>query len=163
MACTVIGARGRPGPVEDVMDAVRQMEERLNTTIQIFRADRIFGELHPKVAAEHANRSFAQGRNRSKHMGTEVLLYAAAERQINVAIEKLGIKPGIDEFCLLFGDGSRAEDLLELLNLQREDSVLDGPKDHTVFGISDEDIALVGEARIIDLIIERMALSELDR
>ena len=91
MAVNIVGVTGKIDSIEQMMENLRRFEASNNCTVQIFRADRIFGKPHLEVAVEHAQRSFEQSRNRSKHLGTEILLYCAAERQIKNAIELLGI------------------------------------------------------------------------
>ncbi len=163
MKMKVLGVRGSIGSVEEVMEKVRDFEDAHSSTVQIFRADRIFGGLHLISAVERALRAFEQGRNRSKHLGTEILLYCAAERQIKNAIELLGITAGTNEMAIVLVGGASEEELLALLGFERSDDVLDGGKDIGAFGITDAEVAAVGKDRLIDIILERMALSELDR
>ncbi|MCH3978087.1 MAG: hypothetical protein LKJ94_01775 [Candidatus Methanomethylophilus sp.] len=49
----------------------------------------VCGRDHCISAAMHAERAFAEGRNRSRTMATETVMYAAAERQIGKALEKM--------------------------------------------------------------------------
>lgn len=163
MVVKVIGARGKAASVGRVMGTVKDFETKQNCTVQVFRADRIFGALHLEVAAEHAQRAFGQGINRSQHLGTEMLLYAAAERQIKNAIGKLGIGDGTERMAIALVGDAPFDELLANLEFQRDDTVLDGEKDWEAFGISEADIDQVGSDRIIDLILEKMAMSELDR
>jgi len=163
MEVTALGARGSVGSAEAVMQKVRDFEDAHSSTVQLLRADRIFGELHLISAVERAQRAFEQDRNRSKHLGTEILLYCAAERQIKNAIGLLGITTDTEEIAIvLVGDASE-EELLALLEFQRADEVLDGQKDTSAFQITEDEIELVGQGREIELILERMALSELER
>ena len=59
--------------------------------------------------------------------------------------------------------GASEEELLALLGFERSDDILDGGKDISAFGITDAEVVTVGKDRLIDIILERMALSELDR
>jgi len=163
MAVSFFGARGKAAPVESVVERVKSFEKAHDCTVQIFRADRIFGAIHLAVALEHAQRSFEQGRNRSSHLGTEVLLYAAADRQIKNAIKLLGVTADTVETALLLVGDAEPDELLASLGLDRDDSVLEGEKDYAAFGIGEDEIAAVGRERVSDLILERMALSELER
>lgn len=163
MEVKVLGARGSVNSVEAVMQKVRNFEDAHSSTVQIFRADRIFGELHLISAVERAQRAFGQGRNRSKHLGTEILLYCAAERQIKNAIELLGITTDTEEIAIVLVGEAPEDELLALLEFERSDDVLDGGKDIGAFDITDAEVGTVGKDRVIDIILERMALSELDR
>ena len=59
MKMKVLGVRGSIGSVEEVMEKVRNFEDAHSSTVQIFRADRIFGELHLISAVERARRATA--------------------------------------------------------------------------------------------------------
>jgi KEOPS complex subunit Cgi121 len=159
----IIGVVGKIDSIDQMTETLRRFEASHNCTVQIFRADRIFGELHLEVAVEHAQRSFDQSRNRSKHIGIEILLYCAAERQIKNAIELLGITDETREMAIVILGEVPEKELLKSLGLERDDSVLDGNKEPEAFGITLDEVNAVGDDRVIDLILERMALSELDR
>ncbi len=165
MAVKILGATGEFDSVDEVMEKIRKFEELYSSTVQIFRADRISGELHLMSAARHAKRSFSQGTNRSKYLGTEILLYCAAERRIIIAIEKVGIKDNTRGVAIVIVGEAPEDELLASLELKRDDDVLGNDEDKYVkaFGITDEEIEVVGRDRIADLILERIALSELNR
>jgi len=145
------------------MSTVKDFEQRHDCSVQIFRADRVFGALHLTVATEHAQRSFEHGRNRSEHLGTEILLYCAAERQIKNAIDRLGVSSETEKMVLMIVGDADPNVLLASLGFERDDSVLGGKKDYSAFGITAAEVASVEPARVIDLILEKMAMSELDR
>jgi len=165
MDVKIIGARGK---IPDLDKAIKKLEKTYGgkkTAVQLMRADRVFGELHIRSAAEHASRAVEQGRNRSDDIGVELILYAAAERQITVAIDKLGVRNDTDEIAIAIIGKVEENELLAMLGLQRDDAVLEPSqeKDYRIFGITDEELASVGEERLQDLVLERVALSELDR
>lgn len=49
----------------------------------------VCGKDHVVSAVMHAERAFAEGRNRAKTLLTEIVLYAACERQIGKALKKM--------------------------------------------------------------------------
>ena len=165
MKVSILGAIGEISSVEDTLSKVKEFESRRGVKVQLIRADRVFGPLHLEVAVEHAQRSFDHGRNMSNDIGIELLLYAAAERQINVAIGKLGIRNGTEKVAIVMVGEAPEEELLSMLGLKRNDSVLaaEPDKSYSVFGISAEEVEVIGDDRVSDLILERMALSELYR
>ena len=55
----------------------------------LFDPDMVAGRDHILSAAMHAERSFSEGTNRSKTLLTEIILYAAWERQISKADSKM--------------------------------------------------------------------------
>jgi KEOPS complex subunit Cgi121 len=100
----------------------------------------------------------------SRTLGMEIMLYAAAERQTSEALRKLGIHEGITEMAVaIVGDVSEDE-MLKSLELVRDDSVLEpAGKDPSIFEITSEDIFLAGESMIPELVLEKVALSEVMR
>ena len=158
----IIGARTEKPDVDDLLQKARAFEANTDCTVQLFRADRVFGRLHVEAAVEHAQRAFDQGRNRSKHLGTEIMLYCAAERQIKNSIELLGIKPDSEEMVLLILGNLDENEILQTMGLEKADEVLDGEKDFAAYGITEGQVALM-DGRVQDLILEKMALSELER
>ncbi len=156
----IFGARGQIGKIEDILPIISKLEKQHDSTIQLFRADRIFGKEHLQVAAELAIRSWSIN-PRAKTLGMEIMLYAAAERQISGAIDKLGVQDDTIEIAIITVGQISPEEVLAALNLQRADDVLDAEgKDHSIFQISKEEMKF---ASVSEIILERMALSELNR
>jgi KEOPS complex subunit Cgi121 len=159
----VMGARGHIQDLDLFLKKVAAIEKRHSITIQFFRADRIFGAEHLQSAAEKAVRSIENKTSMSKNMGMEIMLFAAAERQTSEALRKIGIFKGIVEMGLVV-IGQVPANLFEELGILWDDSVL-GPegKDYSMFGITPEEIGILGEARIPELVLEKVALSEVTR
>ncbi len=155
----IFGARGQIGKIEDILPIISKLENQHDSTVQLFRADRIFGKEHLQTAAEMATRAWA-GSPRTKTLGMEIMLYAAAERQISGAINKLGFIPEITEFAIVTIGQISPTDVLKALNLQSADVLGAEGKDYSIFDISQEEIKM---ASIPDLVLERIALSELNR
>ena len=141
----IIGARHRITDIDEALKAIADLSAELGVQIQVLDAALVFGKEHLEVAVEKAERAFSQERNISNTMGTEILLYAGAERQISKAIEKMGMKPGIEELAIIILGDANPDTIMSKLGWERDDSVLDSDEDN------------------IDMILEKMALSELDR
>lgn len=157
----IFGARGQIGIIEDILPIISSLEKQHDSTVQLFRADRIFGKEHLQVAAELAIRSWDGGTARAKTLGMEIILYAAAERQISGAIDKLGVQDNTTEIAIITVGQISPEEVLTALNLQRADDFLDAEgKDHSIFQISQEEMNFASASEIV---LERMALSELNR
>ena len=109
---------------------------------------RICGRDHVISAVMHAERSFEHGTNRSKTLLTEILLYAAGERQISKALSMMKPKGGCKEYALALLD--QPDDLrLSDIGMERDDTILDANDEKAgimgfdrSFGISYEDQAL---------------------
>ena len=165
MTVTVLGAVGDMGPTEEALSKTKAFATRHGVVVQLVRADMVFDPLHLVVAAELARRSFEQGRNRSDDLGMELLLYCAAERQISVALERVGVTDHTEDIAIVIIGEAPDEELLSSLGLERNDEVLSyrPQQSYSTFGISEEEVEAVGEDRVPDLVLEKMALSELDR
>ncbi|MCK4455127.1 MAG: hypothetical protein KAU99_02130 [Thermoplasmata archaeon] len=133
-----------------------------DASVQLMRASMVFGRIHLESAIDHAIRAFEQGRNASNSLATETLLYASGTRQIGKAIEKMGIREGDSEVALVaFGEFSLAQ-FLEKANFKQDDSVLDGDASMLIeYGISKKEIASVPESKVLDLVLERVAMVDL--
>ena len=64
-----------------------------NIEVQFFDADLIATEQHLYFAVLNALEAFKNNSNLSKSLAMETMLYASAQRQIQKAISKSGIKP----------------------------------------------------------------------
>lgn len=60
--------------------------------VQFFDGARVAGTQHLEIAAINAARAFKTGINISRSLAMETLLYASAQRQIEVAIDRLGVR-----------------------------------------------------------------------
>ena len=66
----------------------------LGADAALFDPSVVCGEDHLRSAFMHAEKAFSEGRNRSKRLVTEMILYAACERQIKRAIDLMKPRPG---------------------------------------------------------------------
>ena len=108
------------------------------------------GPDHIRSAVRHAERSFASGKPVARTLAMEILLYASGQRQCSLA-PKFGLHTGenllftvingIVSFTMHGVTASRA-------TLMEE------------FGITEDEIAVVGEDRMNELVIERVALMD---
>lgn len=161
--------------LRDVDHFLRLARKRQNkVVIQFFDASLVAGWKHLYFATLNALKAFKNGTNVSKNLAIECLLYASAQRQIRIAIELLGIKPGLSQIAVLVladSESSAKDSLIEVTDLVegiRDDRVLDFSDEKTsavrrLFGISDVELASRGknnyEKRAIsDLVIEHMAI-----
>jgi len=99
MNVQVIGIKGDLG----FDDIVRHFTE-LGGDVVLLDPDMVCGRDHILSAVLHAERALRNGTNRSKTLLTETILYAAGERQIGRAMEKMRPKNGKDTMvAVLFG------------------------------------------------------------
>lgn len=81
----------------------------------------VCGKDHCRSAVMHAERAFAEGRNRSRTMLTEAVMYAAGERQIGKALAKM--RPKGKEICAVILGHSDFD--LSGMPAERDDSLFD--------------------------------------
>ncbi len=156
----IIGSKHTITDIDQTLEEVNGISKNMGIGIQILDAGLIFGKEHLMVAVEKAERAFAQNMNISKSIPTEVMLYAGAERQISKAIQKMGIKKDLEELAIILHGDVDPIVFLSNIGWKRDDTVLEPDIDRASdFGIT----AQVDENNITDLVLERMALSELDR
>ena len=144
-----------------------------NVNIQLFDADLIATSEHLYFAALNALQAFKTKTNISKSIAVETILYASAKRQIQKAIETIGVNPKTK--CLAVAIiGSNAEDLdsaqRELtahLGIKPDESVLEltpekQRKIRATFQIGDKEMKIATKTTpnqaIVDLVIEHVAL-----
>ena len=165
----VIGAHGNIPDVDVFLGQIRGFAQDHHVVIQVFDADVIFGRNHLVSAVEHAVRAVKRNTNTTSTLGMEILLYASGERQLKLAIPKMGVKKGDSKIAFVLT--SKIEEIkgkisdclinkmLEQLNLSRDDSVLDGDRNTLrKFGINENEIKTVIEAKYGDLILEKVAM-----
>jgi KEOPS complex subunit Cgi121 len=107
----------------------------------------VCGRDHIVSAVMHAERAFSNGTNRSKTLLTETILYAAGDRQIGRAMEKMRPKEGNNEMvAVLFGIDDPE---LSTIGMERCDEIMEASPEKVrnlgadMFeGISCEDAAL---------------------
>ncbi len=89
--------------------------------------DMVVGRDHLLSAAEHAERAFREGTNRSKTVLTEIILYAAWERQIGRAMAKMRPKEGRTDYVALLVDID--DPRLDDIGMVRDDSLIDATEE----------------------------------
>jgi len=168
----ITGYRGISfGKTEAFLKASRKKNQ--NFDIQFFDADLTATQEHLYFAVLNALRAFANKTNLSKSPAMETMLYASAQRQIQKAIERSGIKPESRNMSVvIIGDDPKQiekalEAVSESVGSKPDETVLELTKPKCAkimkaFGISGEEMKTVdgGDEKkaITDLVIERMAL-----
>lgn len=111
----------------------------------------VYGKEHVISAVEHAERSFEHGTNRSKTVLTEIIMYAAGERQISKALSKMKPKEGCDSFVAVVLNVP-GELNLDKIGMIRDDSIIDGtPEKAEIMGLTN-DMGISPEAMALELV-----------
>jgi KEOPS complex subunit Cgi121 len=166
----IFGACGTIKNIDSLVQHLLLLSKKENLVIQVFDASVIYGKNHLISATIHAQRAFEQGRNSTKSLALEILLYAAGERQIQKAIKKIGVKKGKQQIVfLLTSDMTQKtnrsintaiiQKLLKTFDLILDDKVLEGNRDTLKrFGFTEQELLTVPEGQYCDLILEKVAL-----
>jgi len=85
-------ALAAPITVTELLKQSGEVATRFNITLQLADASYVAGASHLVVATMHALRAFQRGTKRADVLGTEILRFAAAQRQITRALVLMGIK-----------------------------------------------------------------------
>ena len=160
----IIGAKGDIQDIDVLLEKVGIFTQNNNIIIQAFDADMIYGKNHLISAFEHAKRAMDRKTNTTNSLEMETMLYASGERQLKLAIPKMGIKKGKTKIAFVLINqkaknlGNLAGEMLKFLNLTRDDQVLDGDENTLKkFGISENEMKTVTKAKYGHLILEKVA------
>ncbi len=156
------GGRIDPKRVKGVFDKAKELEKGLGVEILLMDADLVFGKEHIESAVEHAIRAFERDKNVASTKMMEVLLYASGERQLSTAIKKMGIGTKTRDVAVVVSDCERLDDVVTTLGIRRDDSKLEGRVEMLGrFGISKKAIASVPKVKVLDLVLERVAMVDM--
>jgi KEOPS complex subunit Cgi121 len=165
----IIGARGNIKDIDVFLRKVENFSNKNNFTIQAFNAEMIFGKDHIISAVEHAKRSIERKTNTTNSLEKEILLYASGDRQLKLAIPKMGVTKGNGKIAFVFVNNEKSEipnqitnDFLSSLNLEVDDKVLDGNIETLrKFGIKDNEIDTITEEKYGFIILEKVAMVDI--
>ena len=168
----IIGAKGNIQNVDSFLEQIGSFAQKNNVVIQVFDADVIYGEKHLISAVEHAIRAMKRKTNTTNSLEMEILLYASGERQLKLAIPKMGVKQGESNVAFVFVNKMEDRDskisdkltneILKSLSLSRDDERLNGSEDTLrMFGVSENEIKTVTKAKYGDLILEKVAMVDI--
>ena len=158
---------------EEFLKTSRKQTQQ-SVCFQFFNAELIATCEHLYFAVLNALRAFQDKTNISKSLAMETMLYASAQRQIQKAIQRCGIKQEAASMAVvIIGERPREIDnLLQAVTVhvgaELDEGVLEvtrlkEKKIKEVFRITDEELRAVvkdgdWEGAIVNLIIERVAL-----
>lgn len=172
----VAAAGFRNVKVNDINGFFNVIRKKLkDANVQFFDARLIASWKHLYFAALNALNAFQNKTNISNSVAVETLLYASAQRQINKAVELLGIKPESSQVAVLVIAETKQktvtilETVSELMSGKRDDSVIELTSEKVngvkrLFGISNLELEAKLEKKgfekeaLLNLVIEHVAL-----
>lgn len=156
--------------IDDITDFVTRLQDigaETGCTIQAFDARYVVSEAHLRRAVELADRALARGENVADDRAVEILLYVAARRQINRALE-VGANEGESDLVVLVvadGDGNETIATSRIREMLAEKATL-GTYDEALvcdfFDISETEREASG-ASFEALVLERVALLDVSK
>ncbi len=159
----------RTAVVEDTdkyLTSLDNLRDEHGVIVQAFDARYVVSRLHVEEAVSKARRSFDRGENVADTVSMEVLLYAAGTRQIDVAT-RMGLRRGEhDAVFVVDGDGDKEEaaDAVRGMTYEADDFVYgDDERLLDFFGLTDEEVGAVGSDRLESLVLERVALLDVNK
>jgi tRNA threonylcarbamoyladenosine modification (KEOPS) complex Cgi121 subunit len=167
----VFGCRGAVAGTDEFLRRIAAIDREIGTTSQVFDALRIAGAEHLMHAARLALTAHATKKNFASSLGVELMCWAAAERQIGRAFEKVGVRQGSMEMAFVVVGKSRTQvkgaiaKISQELAVEQDDAVLEiNPKKNSMikrtFSISSKELRV---APLKKLVLERVALLALSK
>ena len=166
----IIGAKGNVYDIDYFLKKILALSEEFKITIQAVDAELIYGKNHLISASKHAQRAFEQRKNSTNSLAMEILLYASGERQIQKALQKIGVKKGNIPIAFIFmnrfgyeAKGEISDEIIEKIlatfDLKRDDKVLEGDINTLKkFGITKTELNALPESKYGDIILEKVAM-----
>ena len=150
------------------LHTIQSIARQYSTHIICFNAENMAGHRHAEAAMRYAHRSFFSKKPISNSIEMEALLFAAGSRQCDTAA-LFGIHENMNSIfvCSCPEHECVWQELSQFMHFVTEewDEMTPEKEDRikSLFNITDEELALVGRARIVDLVLERIALLEVYR
>ncbi len=150
-----------------LLAAVRQIAGETGTQIILFDADKMAGRVHAASALAHAARSVERGDPIARTFEMEALLYAAGTRQTRIG-RTFGLHGGENRcWAAVRPPDDRAWTLLSALIRFEPDPCGFTPTHRRrlwdLFEITPAELAIVGQDRLAELVLERVALLDANR
>lgn len=150
-----------------LLAAVRWVGEETGTRIVLFDADRMAGRAHAEAAMAHALRSWERGDPIARTLEMEALLYAAGTRQTRIG-RTFGLHEGENRCWIAVSPPTDRAWTLLLALVEYVTEPGDLAPEHRrrlcdLFGVTPAELAVVGEDRLAELVLERVALLDANR
>jgi KEOPS complex subunit Cgi121 len=142
---------------EAFLAALRDAQNRHGCVIQAMDASVVVSERHATFAAEKAMRAFSERRNVAKDLGLEILRYASGQRQIERALS-MGVSEATQRVALIVMENGTPLEISDIIEVDGDGPRFSPAAVKKAFDIREPEIEAVGEERIPDLVLERVAL-----
>jgi len=146
--------------VAELLSSIPSLERELQCSIQVMRADRVFGRDHVASAFMKAVRAFANDDNVSDSITLETMIYMSGRRQIQEALAQMGVEDDTREIvCISTCDGTDAPGIARELGLEIDESILEDMqgKDADAFVSGTKKGADIKGPKVLDMVLERVS------
>ena len=164
MTYAILGARGRVTNPEASLKTAREWASQQGCEVLVADAQLVIGQDHLDSAVRHAMRAHERRTMVAHTLSMETLRYLAAQRQVADAIRLAGIRVGTETIAMVVFGPDDGNDLVETFRWIRDDAVLNARgKDLSPFGLTKIETATVPERERADLVLERLALLDVQK
>ncbi len=164
MTFDIAGAKASDVEPEAVVRTVAEWAASRGAEVCLLDARSVFGRDHLQSAALHAIRAREARTMSSRSVAMETLLYAAGARQVQDAIRSLGLRQDTTAIGVVLFGPAKVDDLVHDMGWSRDDGVLDAEgKSLENLGISDREAQTVSDRQRADLVLEKVALLDVEK
>lgn len=157
--------------VEEIIEKVREVDEKYGTISQIFDAKTIAGKNHIHHASKLALESLENGRAFAKSSSIELTCWVAGMRQINKSLERVGVKEDSNEIAIVTIGEKKVEaneaqdELIQDMGVEKNEQVLEVDEEKKenlmeIYSISEKQLE---NMPIEKMIMEKVALLSLEQ
>ena len=164
MTFDIAGAKGSKIDPEAVVRTAAEWASSRGAEVCLLDARSVFGRDHLESAALHAIRARDARTMSSRSVAMETLLYAAGARQVQDAIRSVGLRKDTTAIGVVIFGSAKVDDLIHDMGWSRDDGVLDAEgKSLERVGISDREAKTVSDRQRADLVLEKVALLDVEK
>ena len=164
MTFDIAGTKASVVNPESVVRTAAEWASARGAEVCLLDARSVFGRGHLESAALHAIRARDARTMSSRSVAMETLLYAAGARQVQDAIRSVGLRPDTTAIGVILFGSARVDDFIRDMGWTRDDGVLNAEgKSLEDFGISDQAAGNVSESQRADLVLEKVALLDVQK
>ncbi len=128
-----------------------------NAVFQVINPKYVVSSKQIEIALEKAKTARKLGINKSNSLNNELLLWICAEKHVSEAIKKAGAKQ-TNDFFLFYEGKTKVDTILKEIKAKKKKLIF--TPDLKAFKIDEK---LLKQYSLEDLVLEKMAISQLDR
>src|SRR2546428_402220 len=163
MTFDIAGAKASRVDPEAVVRTAAEWGSSRGAEVCLLDARSVFGRDHLESAVLHAIRAREERKMSSRSVAMEALLYAAGARQVQDAIQSVGLRQDTTAIGVVLFGSPRVDDFIHDMGWSRDDRVLNADgKSLERLGISDREAKTVSDRQQADLILEKVALLDVE-